>query len=505
MFGGSATQTQKSEPSDFIKPYLSEGMNEARSLFREGASEFYPGSTVPTDVLGAIMARGMGGAGGRAGSQYALDQFAGGGLGDWGTVDNLRNMGTSSIYGGSPVSQNLGTMASAGPGTADRLLGRVGDIALSGGNVAGHSGYKLGDIERTGGNVGGFTDSRVGDLSTSGPNTLAQFRSDTGDIISGAAQNANPAYSSLGLTAGGSFLNSNPYLDATFDKAADKVTRAYRTAISPAIDGRFALSSGAGTSGAATQARDQAEENLGTTLSDLSTSLYGGEYGRERDRMLSAAGTLGGLYQGGLGLRTQAAGTSAGQGTADASTRLAATGQVSGDMAGDLARRLQAVGQVSSDMNADQARRLQAGGLLQGAEQSDAAQKIQANQVQQGAYEADADRRLAATKAANDAYGAGRAQQLQALGLQPQYQQMDYNDLNAAQTAAQTGINADIAKWDYGQNAPWANLQRYMSMIAGGSPGSSSSVTSTGGSPMAGLLSGAGGLGQLALALRGLV
>jgi hypothetical protein len=432
MGGGGSTQTQKSEPSDFIKPYLSAGLDEAKSLFGEGPAEFYQGSTVPTDILNATVQRGMGGAQQRAGSQYALDQFSGGGLLDTPAIDNLRSLGNSNSYIYNPAVSRLADMSFNGSGLGTGATGRVGDLASTGGN------------------------------------NLAQFRADTGDIISGNAQAANPALSGLGLTAAGGYLNSNPHLDATFGKAADQVARSYRTATSPAIDSAFARSSGALRSGAALNARDQAEQNLGRTLSGLATDVYGGNYQAERGRQEAATANLGNLYQSGLGLRASTAGTSAGQGTADAQTRLAASGQITGAQGQDAANQLAANAQLSQ------------------------------------AYESGADRQLQSTIAGNNAYNAGRAQQLQGLGMQPAYQQMDYADLGAAQQAKQTGINADIARWDYEQNAPWANLQRYMSMVSGGSPGQSTSITTSGGNPLAGLFAGAGGLGQLALGLRGL-
>ncbi len=515
--GGDNVQKQTNEPSDYTKGYLTPGLDEAKTLFGEGPANYYPDSTVAgfspetQNALGAMTQRGMGGAAGRAGSQYALDQFAGGGLGDWGAVGNLRNLGLSNNYANNPVTSRLGSMSMSGSGLGAAAAGRIGDVAQDGGNIGAYTQGQLGGIASTGGNVGGFTDSRVGDLSTGGPNTLAQFRSDVGDVISGAATGANPALASLGLTAGGAYLNSNPYLEATYDKAAKGVVRNYRTATSPGLDSAFARSSGALRSGAALNARDQAEENLGTTLGDLSTSLYGGAYGQERQLQEAAKGTQGSQYLQGLGLRTSAAGTSAGQGTADASTRLAATGQVAGDMSGDLARKMQATGQIAGDMSGDVSRRLAASQQLTGAEGQDASNQLAANAQLGSAYESGADRQLQSITAGNSAYNAGRAQQLQALGMQPDYQAMDYRDLEAATAAGQARdtqrqneINADIARFDFGQNAPWQNIQRYLAMINGGSPGTTTSMTGGGGNPLSSILSGLGGAGSLALGLRGL-
>lgn len=474
--GSSSTSTQKSEPSDFIKPYLGEALGGAQAQFRAGPPQYYQGSTVPTDILNrtqnyALTSQGNR-AGQMAGSNYAMDQFAQGGLGDWGTVDQMRNLGLTNNYGQDQGVANI--MARMGQGT----------------DLARNLHIRTGDLVANGGNVGGFSDSRVGDLSAAGPNTLAQFRGDVGDIISGRAQALNPAMMPLMMTAGGGYLNANPYLDATFSKAADNVTRAYQTGTMPAIDSAFSRSSGALRSGAAMNARDQAQENLGKTLSGLATDIYGGNYATERQNQLSAANSLGGLYQSGLGLRTSAAGTSAGQGTADASTRLAATGQIAGDMSGDLARRM-----AASD-------------AMTRAEQGDLSNFMAANDRLSQAFNTGADRQMAALNSSNNMYNASRAQQLQALGMQPQYlqaqQQMDYNDLNAALGAQQQGINADIARWDYNQNAPRNNVNWYMNAINGMPTGQTSSVSQGGGNPLGMLLSGVGGLGSLGLGLGSL-
>ena len=87
--GTSSTSTQKSEPSDFIKPYLSQALTGAKEQFEKGAPQYYQGSTVPTDILNRTQGYALASQGARAGqmagSNNAMNQFAGGNLGDWGT------------------------------------------------------------------------------------------------------------------------------------------------------------------------------------------------------------------------------------------------------------------------------------------------------------------------------------------------------------------------------------------------------------------------------------
>lgn len=478
MDGGDNVQRQTNEPSDWAKGFLTPGMEEARSLFQEGPAKHYTednGSAIAgfggqTDqALNSLFNQGMTGAGSRAGATDALNKFSTGSLFDTNTLHKLWDAGATNSYGLNPATGTLGEMASAGPGTADRLLGRVGDIVANGGNV------------------GGFTDSRVGDLSTFGPGTEGRYRGDVGDVISGQATWNNPAMTGLGLSASGAYLGGSPWLDSMYDKAADAVTRNYRTAISPQIDGRFAMTSGGSGSGAAQNARDQAERNLGLTLGDMATGLYGSAYDQERGRQEAAKVNLGSQYLSGTGLRTSAAGQAAGTGAADAGTRLAATGQVAGDRSNDLGRRL-----TASDM-------------IRSAESDDAAKRLAASQMLSSIYESGADRQLNATQAAGDTYLANRDQQLQSLSLMPTWQNMNYTDIEKALGAGgardamtQRQLDEKVAAFDFGQNAPWNNAQRYLAMTGGGSPGTTTSMTGGGASPLAAILSGLGGMGSMA-------
>jgi hypothetical protein len=81
--------------------------------------------------------------------------------------------------------------------------------------------------------------------------------------------------------------SSNPYLRSTFDTASRAVTDNYRDAVLPALQSRFALA-GQGASGNFAGAYGRANQALGTSLSDLGSSIYGGNYQAERGRQESA-------------------------------------------------------------------------------------------------------------------------------------------------------------------------------------------------------------------------
>lgn len=80
---------------------------------------------------------------------------------------------------------------------------------------------------------------------------------------------------------------SNPYLRSTYDLASRAVTDNYRDAVLPQLNSRFALA-GQSTSGNFAGAYGRANQALGTSLSDLGTQIYGGNYQAERGRQESA-------------------------------------------------------------------------------------------------------------------------------------------------------------------------------------------------------------------------
>lgn len=132
-------------------------------------------------------------------------------------------------------------------------------------------------------------------LYQQGAGEIAPFSGDTQNafgMIRGMA-GENPlagAMDTLNQTATGGFMNANPYLDATFDRAAGRVSDQYRDAVSSTTGGF----SGRGRlgSGAYANARNDLDTSLGDTMSGLATDIYGGAYDNERNRMLQAAGML---------------------------------------------------------------------------------------------------------------------------------------------------------------------------------------------------------------------
>lgn len=94
-------------------------------------------------------------------------------------------------------------------------------------------------------------------------------------------------------TLSGKYLDpsSNPYLTDTFNAAADAVTRQFKTATAPTTDAMFS-GNGAYNSSARYNAQNNNGLGLGTTLNNLATSIYGGNYTNERQNQIATQGMV---------------------------------------------------------------------------------------------------------------------------------------------------------------------------------------------------------------------
>jgi len=98
-------------------------------------------------------------------------------------------------------------------------------------------------------------------------------------------------------------------------------------------------------------------------------------------------------------------------------------------------------------------------------------------------YAQERANQLSANNMLSNAYSGERGRQMQALGMSPQLAAADYQDayqlaeLGAGNEAfAQQGINEQIARHDYGQNAQIDLLNRYLAQISG-APGGQTQTT----------------------------
>jgi hypothetical protein len=106
----------------------------------------------------------------------------------------------------------------------------------------------------------------------------------------------DPTLANVASTQSGAYLTpqSNPYLEATFNAAAAPVTQQFRDATEPGIQAEFARAGSFGGS-AQNQAEGIAQQNLGNTLQNLATNIYGGNYQQERQNQIRQQGLVPGL------------------------------------------------------------------------------------------------------------------------------------------------------------------------------------------------------------------
>ena len=160
------------------------------------------------------------------------------------------------------------------------------------------------------------------------------------------AQGGGAGMEQLAKTLGGAYLSpdTNPYIRAVTDAAQRPVTDAYQRATAPQTDYNFA-NAGRYGSGALLGARSQNEQNLGRSLGDISTNIYGTNYANERARQDAAANQYAGLQQ--------TAGSQYGQlynqGQAAAATSaLAGLGMAGQNLTRDVASQQDAQGRIQS-------------------------------------------------------------------------------------------------------------------------------------------------------------
>ena len=97
-------------------------------------------------------------------------------------------------------------------------------------------------------------------------------------------------------TVQGDYLNANPFLTGAYNAASAPVMEQWQNQIAPGIDASF---SGAGRmgSGLYAQARNQSENTLGRSLTDMSSKMAYANYAAERQNQLNMAGQSGAMAQ----------------------------------------------------------------------------------------------------------------------------------------------------------------------------------------------------------------
>jgi hypothetical protein len=157
----------------------------------------------------------------------------------------------------------------------------------------------FGDFSKS---LGGYVGENAGDMPGSeffgglagGTSPYGQAFQDIYGQAAGGA-NTNQAFDTLNRTAAGENVGSNPYLDALYGQGATALRQNFQESVNPTIEGLLSKTGGGSGSSVEALLKGQAQRNLGTSLSDLGTKVYGGAYDQDMGRMLSAAQSLPGL------------------------------------------------------------------------------------------------------------------------------------------------------------------------------------------------------------------
>lgn len=424
--GGSQTSTTNTTPWSGQQPYLTDLFRAGQGQFNQGPQQYYPGNTVapfsPQTSLGFDMTtqRALGGAPYEgAFSNYLTNTLAQPNLNPYAIANMMGSAGQPFSYGQS------GNMAGFAGGA-------VGPYAQQ---WAGATGYRgLGEAQDFAG-----TPVASGALPAS-----ESFVENTLNDPAARAQ--------LAATARGDYLGSNPYLDAAFNNASSRLTENFNESVLPGIAAQFGASGRTG-SGAHALSAGRASGELSDSLAKLASDVYMPAYESERGRQVQAASQLGSQQLGSAQLG------------GDLFSRLnqAELGRLG--LASDLYLGERGLGQeaLAGGSQADYMRRALAGDL----------------------YTGGLDRQLAAGQGIAGLYGDIGQQQFRAGTLAPSAQAMDYANIDrllgvggSMEDQAQRYIDADMARWNFEQQAPWQNLANYANIIYG-LPGSYGATTST--------------------------
>ena len=331
------TTTGTSSIDPTLLPYLTTGLDKAKSLFLTGTQPtYFPGQTYVSPSAASSDALAQQEALARQQNpllQQAQQAFLG---------------GLTTQSQATPLYQNIYGAASTQPGA-----GVYQQAAQGGMQVAGQQQLQ---------------------------NLYGQAGMQPGQQVFGQAaqgQFGNMATGQLANIAGGGFLNSNPYQQQMMQAATRPLQQAFSEQVLPGISSLYSKSGRLG-SGSMERALGSATESYGRALGDVSSNLAGSQYQAERQLQQSALGQLAGVsaqdiatrlsgassleqaQRAAIGQQAGIAGQLAGLSAQDIQTRLAGASGLQGAQSAALGTQLQAASGVGSTQAADLSRQLQA-------------------------------------------------------------------------------------------------------------------------------------------------
>lgn len=542
--GGGGKQTTTTNPWSGQQPYLTDVFREAQQQYRGGGPQYYPGSMVTpfSDITQMGMNRMLQASGGMPQQQQMGDYLsatfgqpqvnlgpaAGGAqqlIGGIGQGQNFMGQGAGAMQdlinnpfagqGGLYGAGLLNTMGTQNP-YEQQLQGFMNPSAPGFAMDALQAGSGFGSLGEAQQFAGQADPGALGAATDFAGRTLA------GDpTLGGATQDFMAANPTLAREAAGGMLGSNPFLDQTYNRAAEQLTERFQEQALPAVQAMFSKAGRTGSGIQGDVAVNAMEDYLGQ-LGDLGTDIYGGAYETDRGRQLQAAGELGragqGIYGTELGQQL-----GAGQLGGDLFSRanqadLGRLGLASQQYLGERGQAIDAAGRAGnlglgfdqlglSGVQAGMSDDLSRLGLTQ----SGALGGLGLNQqgldrmLQAGGQLGDMGYNLGqlgqgGIGALGDLYGAIGQNQFRAGSLVPSLQQMGYNDINQMLGVGETIegkagelLQDDINRWNYYQQLPQEQLDRYSNLINQLPAGLGTQTARGGGGGSGGLMGALGG------------
>jgi hypothetical protein len=497
-----ATATTTSQIDPALLPFLTQGLEQAQSLFLTGQQpQFFPGQTFVSPSAQTQEALAQQEALARQGSpvlQQAQQSFM---------------QGLTAQSAASPLYQNIFGAAGMQPGANVYGQAAAGQMPVTGQS-------QLQNLYGQAGQVG--TPSVYQQLAGGGYQnpTTGAFQSLFGaagyqpgtDIYGQAAYGGmqNIATGQLANIAGGGFLNANPYQQQMMQAATRPLQQAYSEQVLPGIASLYSKSGRLG-SGSMERALGTATEQYGRALGDVTAGLAGSQYQQERGLQQQALGQLAGVSQ--QDIATRLAGASALEQAQRGS--LAQQGAFAGQLAGlsqqDLQNRLAAAGAMEQSQRAGISQQAGLAGQMAGLSQQDIANRFLGAQGLQQAQQAALGTQLQAAGGLGTVQSQDLARQLAAATAAPQIYGQQFlpsqalSEVGARQEAiAGQPLQEQLARYQFQQQLPYQQLQGYLSSVYGtplGGYGTTTQNYPTYQNQGAGILGGAlaGGLGGYAL------
>jgi len=266
----------------------------------------YPQANMPAgQQLGALGDIGQNAQ--AAGTSYG-DQLARAAYGVPGAVapyqQSLSDLATGARSAASNYAGGLAGAAQQAPGTVAPAVAGLNSLAGQYSPLSG-IGYGLGgSLQGMGQGAVGAGQGALGALGGLAPAGMNVANPAVSGLYANAGMGiaGNPIFDSLRGMASGQYVDprTNPALAGTIQAATQPLVNQYQTAIAPQLDSGFEAGGRYG-SGAALNARGQAQYGLGQALSGATSNIVNNAYNTGLNSMLGAGQALGSAYNTGVG------------------------------------------------------------------------------------------------------------------------------------------------------------------------------------------------------------